>query len=801
MVVATWANGGIVLSDELHMISAMGGVLTGVPGIGDCLDQHGIVLGVHLDRDGFHECAAKRPLPELILLDALSPEGDGLEDCRRLKGNVVTRDIPVIILVSPQDEQTKIAGFAAGAVDCVSNLVSAAELVARIKRHIELAAAQARLQRRNEQLETALASMGQGVCLFDESGRLLLSNNRYAEVYGLDPAVIHPGQSLEDILNLRLEVGAVPATSTSDYLAWAEATNMGDVPQDWIKELKSGRIIRGYHQRTPEGGWVSTHEDITKAWFAEKALAEAHAQAERAEQEARAAHARLLAAFEVVPEGLVLFDAEDRFVLWNRRYEQLYAESGDMLARGMRFEDRLRAGLERGQYPEAVGREDEWLEERLAHHAAPTSNHEQRLPGNRWIRIEERRISEGGSVGIRVDITDLKMQEASFRLLFEGNPMPMWVYDRETLKFLHVNQAAIDHYGYRLEQFLTMTLRDIQVPQDAARATAAVFDAEDPAATTCSSRHLKADGGAIEVTVYSTCLNYKGKAAALMAVADVTEAKRAEKALLQHRDTLEEMVRSRTVELARQTEELERMLEQEKHINELQRQFVSMASHEFRTPLAVIDGAAQRLIRRKEAATPEFLAEKTDQIRSSVSRILELMESILAAGRLDHGRITIVPKPCSIAEIIETCSARQESIRRSHRFLLELDRIPETIYGDRPALDQVFSNLFSNAVKYAPDSPNVHVTGWQDGDNVCITVRDEGIGIDADDLPKMFQRYFRARSSTGIAGTGIGLNLVKQIMELHGGTIEVTSSRGNGTTFTLRLPIGAEVYDELRAAG
>ncbi|MDF0699748.1 ATP-binding protein [Rhizobium sp. MC63] len=180
--------------------------------------------------------------------------------------------------------------------------------------------------------------------------------------------------------------------------------------------------------------------------------------------------------------------------------------------------------------------------------------------------------------------------------------------------------------------------------------------------------------------------------------------------------------------------------------------------------------------------------------------MLEPMESILAAGRLDHGRITIVPKPCSIAEIVETCSARQESIWRSHRFLLELDRIPQTIYGDRPALDQVFGNLFSNAVKYAPESPNVHVTGWQEGESVCITVRDEGIGIDADDLPKMFQRYFRARSSTGIAGTGIGLNLVKQIVELHGGTIQVASSRGNGTTVTLRIPIGAETSDEMRVA-
>ncbi|WP_373694610.1 PAS-domain containing protein [Rhizobium aouanii] len=732
-------------------------------------------------------------------MDALSPEGRGLEDCRRLRENPVTRDIPVIIVVSPEDEESRIGGLAVGAVDCVSNLVSGTELVARIKRHIELGAVHARLQQRNEQLDTALASMGQGVCLFDEGGRLLLSNNRYAEVYGLDPSVIHSGQSLEDILNLRQEVGAVPATSALEYLAWAEATNRGDTPRDWIKELKSGQIIRGYHQRTPDGGWVSTHEDITQAWLAEKALAKARVQAERAEQEARAAHARLLAAFEVVPEGLVLFDEEDRFVLWNRRYEQLYAESGDMLVKGMRFEDRLRAGLERGQYPEAVGREEAWLAERLAHHAKPSSKHEQRLPGNRWIRIEERQIPEGGSVGIRVDITDLKMQEASFRLLFEGNPMPMWVYDRETLRFLHVNQAAIDHYDYCLEQFLTMRLPDIQAPQEFNRKQAVVFEVEDPASTR-SLRHLKGDGTAIEVTVYSTCLNYKGKPASLMAVVDVTEAKRAEKALLQHRDTLEEMVRSRTVELARQTEELERMLEQEKQINELQRQFVSMASHEFRTPLAVIDGAAQRLIRRKEAATPEFLSEKADQIRSSVSRMLELMESILAAGRLDHGRITIVHKPCSIVEIIRTCSARQGSIRRSHRFLLDLDRLPSTVYGDHPALDQVFSNLFSNAVKYAPDSPNVHVTGWQEGESVCVTVRDEGIGIDADDLPKMFQRYFRARSSTGIAGTGIGLNLVKQIIELHGGSIEVTSSRGNGTTFTLRIPIGAEIPDQLRVA-
>jgi PAS domain S-box-containing protein len=374
----------------------------------------------------------------------------------------------------------------------------------------------------------------------------------------------------------------------------------------------------------------------------------------------------------------------------------------------------------------------------------------------------------------------------------------MWVYDRESLRFLDVNQAALNHYGYDRKRFLAMTLMDIRPAEDWEKIKAAVARDENVGESNRSWLHLKADGTAIEVTIYSSWLTYEGRAASLVAVVDVTERKRSERALLRHRDILEEAVLSRTAEIAWQAKELERMLDQERHINELQRQFVSMASHEFRTPLAVIDGAAQRLVRRREAITPDFVAEKTEQIRSSVSRMLELMESILAAGRLDHGRITIVRKPCSLSDIIAACSTRQEGIRRSHRFLLDLDRLPDAIYADRTALEQVFSNLFSNAVKYAPNAPDVYVTGWQQGENVHVTVRDEGIGIDADDLPRMFQRYFRARSSTGIAGTGIGLNFVKQIIELHDGAIEVTSKKGCGTTFSLRLPIAAGKGDAER---
>jgi PAS domain-containing protein len=127
----------------------------------------------------------------------------------------------------------------------------------------------------------------------------------------------------------------------------------------------------------------------------------------------------------------------------------MYAASGDAIHVGASFEDVLRVGLGRGQYAEAVGREEEWLAERLDRHRQPSSTHEQRLGNGRWVRVEERRTASGGSVGVRIDITELKQREESFRLLFENNPIPMFVCDAQTLALLAANEAAVTHYGYR----------------------------------------------------------------------------------------------------------------------------------------------------------------------------------------------------------------------------------------------------------------------------------------------------------------------------------------------------------------
>ncbi|MDO1581220.1 sensor histidine kinase [Rhizobium oryzicola] len=275
----------------------------------------------------------------------------------------------------------------------------------------------------------------------------------------------------------------------------------------------------------------------------------------------------------------------------------------------------------------------------------------------------------------------------------------------------------------------------------------------------------------------------------VLSYTDITLRKRAERDLIRDRDELEETVRQRTAEIEAQAAALEEALTQEKNINAMQRQFVAMTSHEFRTPLAIIDGAAQRLIRKRGGIEPEFLVEKTHQIRAAVARMVELMESFLSAGRIDTGKVELVLSACSLRKLIDQAITRQKIFSQGHRFECDVLDLPPVVRCDALAMSQVITNLLSNAVKYAPRAPDILIRGWEEDGFAVISVRDEGVGIDAEDIPKMFQTYFRARTSTGIAGTGIGLSLVKQVVTLHGGDIKVESQRGQGSTFTFRLPI------------
>jgi PAS domain S-box-containing protein len=258
-------------------------------------------------------------------------------------------------------------------------------------------------------------------------------------------------------------------------------------------------------------------------------------------EEVEKARIRLLDAFEVMPEGLALFDSENRYVLWNRRYAELHAGILD-LAIGKRFEDVIAEAVANGRYPEAVGREKEWLEERINSHARPEARREYLLPDNRWIRVDERRTSDGGSIGVRVDITDLKRREESFRLLFDANPIPMWIWDHETYRYLAVNDAAITHYGYSREQFLRLTLFDLHLPEDhaALREITRLRKAGDRGYRNWS--HVKSDGTVIVSTSYAKFWRYQDRDTSLVAAVDCTERLKAENDLKLTREFLNTII-------------------------------------------------------------------------------------------------------------------------------------------------------------------------------------------------------------------------------------------------------------------
>jgi diguanylate cyclase (GGDEF)-like protein/PAS domain S-box-containing protein len=228
----------------------------------------------------------------------------------------------------------------------------------------------------------------------------------------------------------------------------------------------------------------------------------------------------LSAAIDAMPEGIVFLDPEGRYILWNQRYAEIYAKSADLFKPGARLADTLRIGVERGDYPEAAGREEEWIAERLAKLEKPERQHEQQLSDGRWIMIEERKMADGCTIGLRVDVTDIKKKEESFRLLFDANPAPMFLYDSETRAILQVNDAACELYRYERTALIRRNI-GIIYNEDIHRHD-----------THGTARHVKADGTLMEAQTFARQLTYDGRSATLLAAVDVTERRKAEARLV-----------------------------------------------------------------------------------------------------------------------------------------------------------------------------------------------------------------------------------------------------------------------------
>jgi PAS domain S-box-containing protein len=241
--------------------------------------------------------------------------------------------------------------------------------------------------------------------------------------------------------------------------------------------------------------------------------------------------------------------------------------------------------------------------------------------------------------------------------------------------------------------------------------------------------------------------------------------------------------------LAAQSEELLTTLQKEKDIVEQQRTFISMISHEFRTPLTIIDGNAQIIQKRGDTFGKEVLEKRAGIIRAAVERLVHLIETILSANTIESGKLSVTLAPCNLEKIIREACADQQDISPRHRIKATFKDLPAEMLLDEKVIRQTMTNLLSNAVKYSPNGNLVEVTAEVEEGAAVIKVKDHGVGIPAAEMPKLFQKYFRASTSGGIPGSGLGLNLVKQFVELHNGSITLHSNVGEETVVAVRLPL------------
>jgi PAS domain S-box-containing protein len=485
----------------------------------------------------------------------------------------------------------------------------------------------------------------------------------------------------------------------------------------------------------------------------------------------------------------------------------------------------------------------------------------------------------------------MRASEEQYRLLFESNPLAMWVYDLETLRFLAVNDAAVEQYGYSREQFLDMTIEQIRPPEDVQRLHDYLALGSPRFGRAGEWRHQKKNGDIITVEITAHQLDFSGRRARLVMAVDITERKLAEKALVESEDRYRDLVdnshelmcthdldgriisvnpwaarvlgykqetliglhirdglmpeyryqfddylreiqekgfargimRVRTARgetrfweyyntlrtqgvrspivrgMAHDVTERRQALKREKEArleaetaNRLKDEFLSTLSHELRTPLTAIIGWSKLLIDGE--VEPDKQPKALATIARNARFQAQLIDDLLEVSRIITGKLRLEFNPCELRPVIEAVveSFRPTAEAKAVRLDLWLEPDVALIYGDVDRLRQVIWNLLSNAVKFTPRNGSVQVKLQRTESHVVIAVSDSGKGIKLDFLPHIFERFSQADGSTTRehGGLGLGLAIVRHLVELHGGTVRAESpGEGLGSTFIVSLPL------------
>ena len=519
--------------------------------------------------------------------------------------------------------------------------------------------------------------------------------------------------------------------------------------------------------------------DVTKRKHAEEALLEAHDLLEQRVLERTVALEEernlLRTVIDAVPDFISVKDRLHRFVLSNKAHAHSLGVD-DPLA--------LVGRTDRDLFPPAIAARLQADEQNIFETERAIVNLEEHAAGEHgdemWtlttkVPLRNLQGEMTGLVGITHDMTEIKATEAAlraseekFRQFIESAPIAAIITDQNGGVVL-VNQESEKIFGFTREELIGRPIETL-VPAafrdiHPARRRAYLAQPEGRRVGALELAGQRKDGSVFPVEIQLSYIRVAPADLVMIIVIDITARRAAEDALHQ-------------------------ALKQEKELGELKSRFVSMASHEFRTPLAAILAVTETLTLYRDRMDKGQVDARLDKIRQQVDHMKGVMEDVLQLARIQAGRVEFSPAPGRLddlcRQIVEEFESMAEYQQRVH--LNCPVALPPTFFDQR-LLRQVFVNLLSNALKYSPQEKPVHVELLQDPQQVVLRVSDEGIGIPSDDLKHLFEPFHRAANVGAISGTGLGLSITKRSVELHGGAIAVASQVGQGTTITVTLPL------------
>ncbi len=234
------------------------------------------------------------------------------------------------------------------------------------------------------------------------------------------------------------------------------------------------------------------------------------------------------------------------------------------------------------------------------------------------------------------------------------------------------------------------------------------------------------------------------------------------------------------------SKEIERL----RQLDEIKSEFVSNTSHELRTPLNVIKSYVEAILNQVDPSDYQTQREFLTVVNNETDRLAALVSDLLDISRIESGRFEIELSPISLSEIIQIVLRDLEDVDSAHQIFADIPSVLPDILADKDKMIQVFLNLLDNATKFSPDGGKISIKAQVEGKMVKCEISDQGIGIAKEDIPRIFEKFYRVDNSdvSEIPGTGLGLPIVRHIVESHGGKISVKSKPGKGSTFTILLP-------------